>query len=144
MGRLRRRGVFDVHDTHVIVDGHNVLHAWREMREILLTSEPLARESLIDVLERYQDASGRRVTVVFDGPSQARATGEPQGFRGNVEVVYGRGAESADVVIQRFLYKSADPAGMLVVSRDRAVLDYAFGKGARTMQPEEFRKQCPN
>ena len=127
---------------HVIVDGHNLIHAWAELAEILRSSEWLAREALVDSLERYQDATGENVTVIFDAPERAQKVDSQTGFRGNVEVVYAPRPGGADAAIERRVFQAADPLEVLVVSGDRAVLQYAFGKGARTMDAREFEKMC--
>ncbi len=129
---------------HVLVDGHNVIHAWPDLASLLRSSEWLAREALVDVLERYQDASGEVVTVVFDAPRGAQGRANETGFRGNVEVLYAPKPGGADAVIERFIFNAKDASEVTVVSRDRAVLQYAFGKGARTLSAQEFRKQCPS
>ena len=52
---------------YLIVDGHSVIFAWPELRKLHARRSSLARESLIKQLRDYQDWTGVRVVVVFDG-----------------------------------------------------------------------------
>src|SRR5215475_7976654 len=52
---------------YLIVDGHSVIFAWPELRKLHARRSSLAREALIKQLRDYQDWTGVRVVVVFDG-----------------------------------------------------------------------------
>jgi predicted RNA-binding protein with PIN domain len=51
----------------LIVDGHSVVFAWPELAKLHRRRSSLAREELIKRLRSYQDWTGLRVVVVFDG-----------------------------------------------------------------------------
>ena len=55
---------------YLIVDGHSVIFAWPELRGLQARRSSLARESLIKQLRDYQDWTGVRVVVVFDGKGE--------------------------------------------------------------------------
>jgi len=68
---------------YLIVDGHSVIFAWPELRKLHSRRSSLAREALIKQLRDYQDWTGVRVVVVFDGKGKkVEATSDP----GNVHV----------------------------------------------------------
>src|SRR5947208_3101147 len=52
---------------YLIVDGHSVIFAWPDLRKLHARSSSLAREALVKQLRDYQDWTGVRVVVVFDG-----------------------------------------------------------------------------
>ena len=52
---------------YLIVDGHSVIFAWPELRKLQERRSSVAREALIKRLRDYQDWTGMRVVVVFDG-----------------------------------------------------------------------------
>ncbi len=57
----------DVEPQYLIVDGHSVIFAWPELRAMHERRTSLARDTLVRQLRDYQDWSGVRVVVVFDG-----------------------------------------------------------------------------
>jgi uncharacterized protein len=69
---------------YLIVDGHSVIFAWPELRKIHERRSSLAREALTRQLRDYQDWTGVRVVIVFDGKgaqiSATSGSGEVQTF----------------------------------------------------------------
>jgi len=64
---------------YLIVDGHSVIFAWPELRKLHARRSSLARDALIKQLRDYQDWTGVRVVVVFDGKgTKVEATSEPE------------------------------------------------------------------
>ena len=81
----------------VLVDGYSVLHAWlrfasRKMRQQSLHQR---REALVGVLRQYADATGGKLTVVFDGYA---AKHKPEGS----EVTHG---------IERLVFRAGQDGG---------------------------------
>jgi len=60
----------------LLVDAHNVIFAHPDLATRHRRSPAAAREELVRLLERHQDASGMRVVVVFDGGSGAKASSD--------------------------------------------------------------------
>ena len=56
----------------ILVDGYSLLHSWPELAPGKARHSQAARDELIHVLTRYQDACGTPVTVVFDGAGSKR------------------------------------------------------------------------
>src|SRR5213592_736497 len=52
---------------YLIVDGHSIIFAWPELRRLHARRSSLAREALLKQLRNYQDWTGVRVVIVFDG-----------------------------------------------------------------------------
>lgn len=115
----------------LVVDGHSMIFAWDELRQLHEQRMESAREALCQRLQTYQDASanGERVVVVFDGQK-----GEaPKGRSEDIQVIYSKKGGSADGVIERLACKYASEHDVTVASRDRAVLDMAASFGAHTI-----------
>jgi predicted RNA-binding protein with PIN domain len=62
-----RRLHFRVRQRYLIVDGHSIIFAWPALRRLHQRRTSLAREALVKRLRDYQDWTGIRVVVVFDG-----------------------------------------------------------------------------
>src|SRR2546428_10472311 len=89
---------------YLIVDGHSVIFAWPELRKLHTRRSSLAREALIKQLREYQDWTGMRVVVVFDGKGgKVEATSDPD----DVQIFYSRSGQSADAIIERLAGKYA-------------------------------------
>ena len=55
----------------ILIDGYNLLHAWKHLAVGSERYSQTAREELIKVLRRYADTSSTPVTVVFDGRAES-------------------------------------------------------------------------
>lgn len=91
----------------LLVDGYNVLNAWKGM----LAGRPLsdARDALVARLHDYAGASGQKVIVVFDAWQSERQqrTVEENGW---ITVVYTQKGETADHYIERVCDNLAEEA----------------------------------
>ena len=66
-----------------LVDAPNGIFARPELTARHGSNPGAAREELVRLLERHQDASGVRVVVVFDGGAGSRVTSEVSGGAGS-------------------------------------------------------------
>ncbi len=89
---------------YLIVDGHSVIFAWPELRALHRRRSSLARDALVKKLREYQDWTGVRVAVVFDGKGTAvNVNSEP----GEIQIFYSREGQTADSIIERLASKYA-------------------------------------
>ena len=51
----------------LLVDGYNMIHAWKELKELVEVSLESARQKLLDILSNYQGSQKMQIIVVFDG-----------------------------------------------------------------------------
>ena len=108
---------------YLLVDGHSIIFAWPELRSLHERRTSLAREALIKQLRDYQDWSGLKVVVVFDGP------GPPfpmEAHPGEIQIFYSRVGQTADSIIERLASKYAESFGSwwrlaIISSRKRRV-----------------------
>jgi predicted RNA-binding protein with PIN domain len=126
---------------YLLVDGHSVIHAWPELRKLHTQGarRHLAREQLMQRLRGYQDQTGCRVVVVFDG-TQARTSEirEPDGL----QVIYADAGATADTVIERLAAKYAGQVAIRVASADGMVRETIHAHGADWISPEGLKLEC--
>ena len=115
-----------MYSDYLIVDGHSVIFAWPELRRLHERRTSLAREALIKKLRDYQDWTGVRAVVVFDGKGRkVSQTSEP----GEIQIFYSRAGQAADSVVERLAAKYASQFRVTVATSDHAeeVTVSAFG-----------------
>jgi uncharacterized protein len=121
---------------YLIVDGHSVIFAWPELRKLHALRSSLAREALIKQLRDYQDWTGVRVVVVFDGKGRKiEATSDPA----EVQVFYSRTGQTADAIVERLASKYAKRFELMVATSDSLEAETVQACGAEWISPEGLR-----
>ena len=121
---------------YLIVDGHSVIFAWPELREMHQRRTSLARDALVRKLRDYQDWTGVRVVVVFDGRGTAvDASAEP----GEIQIFYSRAGQTADSVVERLASKYGSHYRLLVATSDYLEQETASACGAECISAEALR-----
>ena len=121
---------------YLIVDGHSIIFAWFELRQLHARRSSLAREALVKQLRGYQDWTGVRVIVVFDGKgTKISATFEP----GDVQIFYSRSGQTADAIIERLASKYAKRFDLMVATSDSMEGETVQACGAEWISPEALR-----
>jgi uncharacterized protein len=128
---------FRMRQRYLIVDGHSVIFAWPELRRLHERRTSLAREELIKRLRDYQDWTGVRVVVVFDGKGKrVTETAHP----GDVHVFYSRRGQTADAVIERLASKYATRFELAVATSDYLEQQTVSACGATCISSEMLRQ----
>jgi predicted RNA-binding protein with PIN domain len=121
---------------YLLVDGYSVIFAWPELRALQERRTSLAREALIKKLRDYQDWTGVRVVVVFDGKGpETSEFSEP----GEVQIFYSRAGQTADAIIERLASKYASQFRILVATNDYLEQETASACGAECITAEALR-----
>lgn len=124
----------------LVVDGHSAIFALEELRELHRgPTRHLARIELVRRLRDLGDRSGWKVVVVFDGRQGERnfEGGEEDG----ILVVYSKGTETADTVVERIAARFSEKGDEVrVASNDRMVLTTALAFGATGMRIEKLER----
>ncbi len=100
---------------YLIVDGHSVIFGWPELRLLHARGTALARDELIKSLTEYQDASGVRVVLVFDGKG---ISANEQSAPGGIQVFYSAAGQTADSIVERLVAKYAKEHDITVATSD--------------------------
>ena len=121
----------------VIVDGHSVIHAWEDLRRLHLNRSRryLAREALLKRLRLYQDMTGLRVVVVFDGVGEKIS--EERESAG-LQIFYADSGCTADSVIERLVARYATTFAIRVATADGMERDTVEAFGALCVSPEDL------
>jgi predicted RNA-binding protein with PIN domain len=122
---------------YLIVDGHSVIFAWPDLCKLHTRRSSAAREALIKQLRDYQDWTGVRVVVVFDGKgTKIEASSEPH----DVQIFYSRGGQSADAIIERLASKYGKRFELMVATSDSLEAETVRASGAESISPERLRQ----
>ncbi len=119
----------------LLVDAHNVIFARADLAALHRRNPAAAREQLVRILERLQDAGHTRVVVVFDGGSGPKPASELSGAAG-VQVIYPRSGQTADAVIEQLVVKYAGTHRLTVATGDNLIRTAAMAAGASAIDPE--------
>jgi uncharacterized protein len=126
---------------YLIVDGHSIIFAWPELRKLHGRRSSLAREALFKQLRDYQDWTGVRVVVVFDGKGKkVEATSNPA----DVQIFYSRSGQSADAIIERLASKYGKHFELVVATSDSMEAETVHACGAESISPEALRGLLAN
>ena len=120
----------------VIVDGYSLLYHEPRLKHPSAGQLQTAREQLIARLTAVAGLLADRITVVFDG--RDLPGDQPEKAPSVVEVIFSPEHQTADTVIERLAHHSANPAGLLVITSDRAERDTVGAAGGQTMGCSEF------
>jgi predicted RNA-binding protein with PIN domain len=121
---------------YLLVDGHSIIFAWPELRKLHERRSSLAREALIRQLRDYQDWTGVRVVIAFDGKApNISAISDP----GDVQIFYSRSGQTADTIIERLASKYAEKFKLMVATSDSMEAETIHACGAQWISPDALR-----
>jgi uncharacterized protein len=122
------------HDPVLIMPPHLVIDAYNYIMRTSLAGGDIetSRDMLLDHLVEYRSQKTVRVTAVFDAARGIHLARSRTNYKG-IEVIYSGQNESADDVILEMI--RSRPAGLVVVSSDRALIDEAKRSGVSFMVP---------
>ena len=122
---------------YLFVDGHSVIFAWPELQRLHARRGAHARETLIKLLTGYQDSSGVRVVLVFDGKGETMSeVTEP----GGIQIFYSADGGTADDIIERLTAKYGELHEITVVTRDRLERQTVISFGGNVIAPDDLRQ----
>ena len=124
----------------VLVDGYNIIYAWKELKEIALENIDGARDRLLDILSNYQGYKDNTVIVVFDAYNINRHK-ETNYRHDNLYVVFTKAAETADMYIAKTTHRMADKYRVTVATSDALEQLIIMGHGALRMSALNFYEE---
>ena len=125
---------------YLLVDGYNVIFAWKELDELAKHNLDAARSKLMDILCNYQGYHKKEVILVFDAYKVKGNPGEVQEYH-NIHVVYTKEAQTADSYIEKATHELAKKHDVTVVTSDGLEQRIIMGQGARRVSSREFELQ---
>ncbi|OAI43016.1 hypothetical protein AYO41_00410 [Verrucomicrobia bacterium SCGC AG-212-E04] len=121
---------------YLIVDGHSVIFGWPELRAMHARHREAAREVLIRQLTNFQDQTGTRVVIVFDGRG-GRVNEATE--KGGIQVFYSCTETTADDIIERLVAKYAAKRSITVATSDRMERQTVYSFGADSISVDTLR-----
>jgi uncharacterized protein len=115
-----------------LIDGHNLIGKIAG----LSLDDPHDEAKLVERLKAFMVRKRKQCTVVFDrglpgGTSRDLSTH-------SVKAVFAHSGTTADRIIIERIRDARHPAGLIVVSADREILNVAERRGARVISPTVF------
>ena len=128
----------------LIVDGYNVLNAWRGIMKEKPISE--AREDLIHALADYAGYTGQQIVLVFDAWKSERNARTIEQVPATLSVVYTRKGETADHYIERMCDEMREKAEygqimLRVATSDSIEQTITMGRGAIRISARELIRE---
>lgn len=124
----------------LLVDGYNVIHAWKSLKELAIDNLDAARAKLIETMCNYQGFKQCIVIVVFDAYMVSGNLGTIQKYD-NIYIVYTKEAQTADAYIERATHDLGDAYNIIVATSDALEQLIVVGQGARRMSSRELEKE---
>lgn len=121
----------------LLVDGYNMIGAWKELRPLREEHFEDARDRLVELMAEYKAVKGWRVIVLFDahlvpGTEQLYVTHD-------VEVIYTRKNETADERIEKLTNElKGRKIQIYVATSDMTEQNVVFGHGALRISAREL------
>lgn len=127
-------------ESYLLVDGYNIIYAWKELKELAAISLDGARGKLQDILCDYQAMKGCQIMVVFDA---YRLQGHPVEVLDyhNIRVVFTKEAETADQYIEKFAVRHAKEYSITVATSDGLEQVIIRGQGCALLSAKDLQDE---
>ena len=102
---------------YLLIDGYNIIFAWKELSELAKVNIAGAREKLLDIMCNYQGIRNCNLIVVFDAYRVEGHQTEILDYH-NIHVVYTKEAETADQFIEKFAHENGKKYNVTVATSD--------------------------
>ena len=128
--------------SYLLVDGYNIIFAWEDLRDLALDDIGAARDKLLDILSNYAGYCSDEIIVVFDAYRVTGGLGEVYRYH-NIDVVFTREAETADLYIEKTSHELAVKKHyrVTVATSDAIEQVIIFGTGALRLSARGLLEQ---
>lgn len=127
-------------EEYLLVDGYNIIFAWKDLNELAKTNIDGARGKLLDTLCNYQGMKKCNLIVVFDAYRVKGHRTEIFDYH-NIHVVYTKEAETADQYIEKFAHENAKKYKVTVATSDGLEQIIIRGAGCLLMSAGDLEKE---
>ncbi len=125
---------------YLLVDGYNIIFAWKELKELAAVNLDGARGRLLDILCNYQGIRGCELIAVFDAYRLEGHAEEMTQYH-NIRVVYTKEAETADRFIEKFAHQHAAHYQISVATSDGLEQIIIRGAGCGLISARELEEE---
>jgi len=123
---------------YLLVDGYNIIFAWKEYKELAGVNIDSARDKLLDLLSNYQAIRNIKIIVVFDAYKLKGYTGETIKYN-NIEVVFTKENQTADTCIEQMAHKMGRKYDVTVATSDRMERVTVLSQGCKLMSAIDLK-----
>ena len=127
-------------EEYLLVDGYNIIFAWKELKELAADNIDGARGRLLDILCNYQGIRKCHLIVVFDAYRVTGHQTETFDYH-NIHVVYTKEAETADQYIEKFAHEHGRTYDVTVATSDGLEQIIIRGAGCNLISAREFERE---
>lgn len=124
---------------YFLVDGYNIIFAWKELKDLAQNNIDSARDKLIDICCDYQGYTQDTLILVYDAYKVKGNMGSEYKHH-NIYVVYTKEAETADAYIEKTTRELAGKNHVTVATSDGLEQMIIWGNGAYRMSAREFEE----
>lgn len=129
-----------VREKIMLIDGYNVVHAWKELSDIASRDINAAAGRLMDIVSNYAGMTGIKTLLVFDAYKVPGHKTEEMSYH-NITVVYTKTAETADHYIERYAHLNASKYDIVVVTSDGVEQVIIRGAGCVLLSSRDFEEE---
>lgn len=126
-----------IREKYLLVDGYNIVFAWKELKTLAKDNIDAARDRLMDILCNYQAYCGMTLILVFDAYNVRGGIGRMMDYH-NIHVVYTKEAETADQYIEKLAHRMGRDYDVTVATSDNVVQLIILGQGCKLWSAEDF------
>lgn len=123
----------------LIVDGYNVIGAWREAERFSWSLDE-SRDRLLRLLEDYSGYAGEEIVLVFDGYQSDRKQRTEETFA-DLTLVFTCHGETADSYIERLVAQTPKYRTVRVATSDGLEQSQVLATGATRMTSRELLRE---
>ncbi len=126
-------------ERYLLVDGYNVVHAWKELSELASTDINASAGKLMDIVSNYSAMINVKTILVFDAYKVKGHKTEVLSYN-NITVVYTKTAETADHYIERYAHDNGKKYDITVITSDGMEQVIIRGAGCNLMSSRDFEE----
>ena len=127
-------------ETYLLVDGYNIIFAWKELNELAKININSARDKLIDIMCNYQGYKKINLIIVFDAYKVFGGQGSVVKYH-NINVVYTKEAETADQYIEKVTNQMRKKYNVIVATSDCLEQIIVWGQGATRLSAKGLKEE---
>lgn len=121
----------------LLVDGYNIIGAWKELRALKDTKLLDARDRLIEHMAEYQAFMGCEVIIVFDAHLVPGIEAKEQKYK--LQIIYTRENETADERIEKLAAQLINRRTEVIVATSDSIEQWViFAQGALRKSAREL------
>ncbi|MBO4819462.1 MAG: NYN domain-containing protein [Firmicutes bacterium] len=122
---------------YMIVDGYNMIFAWKSLQSLAASDIAAARESLIEILSGYRAMKDCEMILVFDG-YKVRGNEGTRYEQSGINIVFTKEAQSADAYIESLVKDLGHSYNVSVATSDSLIQLSALRQGTRRISAVEL------